>query len=43
MCSPSVVSAMETDGPEDLRSVTLIVIDGRKNGVYVSLKTSSLG
>lgn len=39
MCSPSIVSAMETDGPEDLGSVTLIVIDGRKDGVCISLKT----
>lgn len=42
MRSPSIVSAMETDGPEELSSVTLIVMDGRKDGVYVSVKTASL-
>lgn len=42
MCGSSIVSAMETDGPEDLSHVTLIVTDGRKDSVYVSLKTCSL-
>lgn len=42
MCGPSIVSTMETDGPEDLCSVRLIVIDGRKDGVYVSFKTPNL-
>lgn len=38
MCGPSNVSAMETDRPDDLSSVTLIVIDGRKDGVCLHLK-----
>lgn len=42
MYSPSFVSAMETDGLEELSSVTLIVINGRGDSVYVSLKTSIL-